>query len=288
MNNSIFPCLWFDKEAQEAADFYAESLGAKITSKSPVVSEIAIGNQKLMLLNGGPYFKKNASISLMIIFGSASELELCWEKLSQSGNVLMPLDSYPFADSYGWVIDKFGTAWQLYFKKDYLPEQRMVPTLMFCNENNGKAAEAIAFYTQLFPNSSTEGIMHYRDGGETEEVQENIQHAEFILNDYKLACMDSSLAHNFNFNEGISLVVNTETQEETDHYWNTLTADGGSESRCGWLKDKFGLSWQIVPKQLISYLNNKDNPEGAKRAMEAMLKMNKIVISDLEEAFNDQ
>jgi predicted 3-demethylubiquinone-9 3-methyltransferase (glyoxalase superfamily) len=87
----------------------------------------------------------------------------------------------------------------------------------------------------------------------------------------------------FKFTEAISFVVNCETQEEVDKYWNKLTADGGQESQCGWLKDKFGLSWQIVPKQLIELISSKDGAK-AKKAMNAMLKMKKIIIADLEKA----
>jgi len=91
----------------------------------------------------------------------------------------------------------------------------------------------------------------------------------------------------FKFNEAISMFVNCEDQEEVDYFWNALTADGGEESMCGWLKDKYGLSWQIVPKQLGELMGDPD-PEKSKRVMDAMLKMQKIIVADLKKAYNGE
>ncbi len=285
MNNNIFPCLWFDDNAADAATFYQDAFNAKLISQSPVVTNLEILGQRLMLLNGGPAFVKNASVSLMLICHSADELQQYWNALAKDGIPLMPLDSYPFADQYGWIRDKFGMTWQLYFKVGYTAEQRMVPTLMFVNANNGNAKAAMDLYTDIFPNAKIEGILLYKDGGEG-DIPENVQHAEFIINDYKIACMDSSLEHQFNFSEGISMVVMTDSQAETDKYWNALTADGGEESQCGWLKDKFGLSWQIVPKRLAELIGDVQNIDKAQKAMQAMLKMKRIDIEALEAAYN--
>lgn len=169
-----------------------------------------------------------------------------WDQLSEGGMVLMELDSYPWSKKYGWIKDKYGTTWQLYFGE--MQEQRLVPTLMFMHRNNGKAMEAMEFYTSTFPESKIEGVLKYKDGGENGEDPENVQHAQFVINNYMLSCMDSSLDHKFDFNEGISLVIMTNDQKETDHLWNTLISGGGRESMCGWLKDQYGVSWQIVPK----------------------------------------
>ena len=97
--------------------------------------------------------------------------------------------------------------------------------------------------------------------------------------------MDNSYDHQFDFNEGISIVVMTENQEETDRYWNSLIANGGQESVCSWLKDPFGISWQIVPKILIKLMSDPDKDKG-KKVMEAMMKMKKIIISDIEKAYH--
>ena len=166
-----------------------------------------------------------------------------------------------------------------------MQEQRLVPTLMFMHQNNGKAMEAMEFYTSTFPNSKIEGVLKYKDGGENGENPENVQHAQFIINNYMLSCMDSSFDHKFDFNEGISLVMMTNDQKETDHLWNTLIFGGGRESMCGWLKDRYGVSWQIVPKRLIELMNDTD-PAKSQKVVQAMLKMQKIIIADLEAAYN--
>ncbi|WP_435525498.1 VOC family protein [Chryseobacterium indoltheticum] len=232
------------------------------------------------------HFDKNASVSLMVMCETEDEVQKCWDQLEDGGIVLMALDSYPRSKKYGWIRDKFGVTWQLYLgeKKS---EQRIIPTLMFIHQNNGKALEAMELYTHIFPNSKIGNVLKYGDGvgDENHEVPENVQHAHFEIDGYSLFCMDNSYDHKFDFNEGISMVIMTENQEETDHLWNSLTADGGRESMCGWLKDKFGMSWQIVPKRLIELMSDSDQLK-AQKVVQAMMKMQKIVIKDLEEAYN--
>ena len=283
MNNDIFPCLWCNGDAKEAAEFYCQVFGGKITVDTPVVINIELFGQKLMLLNAGPQFEKNPSISFLINCASEEDVQHYWDMLSEGGMALMELDSYPWSKKYGWIKDKYGATWQLYFGE--MQDQKMVPTLMFMHKNNGKAMEAMEFYTSTFPESKIEGVLKYKDGGENGENPENIQHAQFVINNYMLSCMDSSFDHKFDFNEGISLVTMTNDQKETDHLWNTLISGGGRESMCGWLKDQYGVSWQIVPKRLIELMND-SNPEKSQKVVQAMLKMQKIVIADLEAAYN--
>ncbi|OBS12490.1 hypothetical protein ATE49_04510 [Elizabethkingia miricola] len=283
MNNDIFPCLWCNGDAKESAEFYCQVFGGKITVDTPVVINIELFGQKLMLLNAGPQFEKNPSISFLINCASEEDVQHYWDKLSDGGTALMALDSYPWSKKYGWIKDKYGATWQLYFGE--MQEQRLVPTLMFMHQNNGKAMEAMEFYTNTFPDSKIEGILKYKDGGENGENPENVQHAQFIINNYMLSCMDSSFDHKFDFNEGISLVMMTNDQKETDHLWNTLISGGGRESMCGWLKDRYGVSWQIVPKRLIELMNDTD-PAKSQKVVQAMLKMQKIIIADLEAAYN--
>ena len=286
MNNDIFPCLWYDGDAKPSADFYCEVFDGKITVDSPVVINIELFGQRLMLLNGGPQFEKNASVSFMVLCETEEEVDKYWKPLSEGGMVLMELCEYPWSKKYGWVRDKFGVTWQVYLGMQ--GDQKIIPTLMYIHENNGKAMEAMELYTGIFPNSKIESVLKYGEGvgNETHEVPENVQHAAFTLDNYTFFCMDNSYDHKFDFNEGISMVVMTDSQEETDHLWNSLTADGGQQSMCGWLKDKFGLSWQIVPKRLLELMNDFNNPQKAQNVVEAMLQMKKIVIADLELAYN--
>jgi len=286
MNNNIFPCLWYDGDAKESADFYCQVFGGTITTDTPVVLNIELFGQKLMLLNGGPQFKKNASVSFMVLCETEEEVEKYWSPLSENGLVLMELGEYPWSKKYGWVRDRFGVTWQVYLGEKQ-GEQKIIPTLMFIHKNNGKAMEAMELYTEVFPNSKIGNVLKYGDGvgNESHEIPENVQHAHFEIDDYSFFCMDNSYDHQFDFNEGISIVVMTDNQEQTDHLWNSLTKDGGRESMCGWLKDKFGMSWQIVPKKLIQLMND-PHQEKAQKVVQAMMKMQKIVISDLEEAYN--
>jgi predicted 3-demethylubiquinone-9 3-methyltransferase (glyoxalase superfamily) len=286
MNNDIFPCLWYDGDGKESAEFYCKVFGGTITADTPVVLNIDIFGQKLMLLNGGPQFEKNASVSFMVMCETEDEIQKYWDQLEEGGIVLMPLDSYPWSKKYGWVRDKFGVTWQIYLGEN-TSGQKIVPTLMFIHQNNGKAMEAMELYTHIFPDSKIGGVLKYGDGvgDESHEVPENVQHAHFEIDGYSFFCMDNSYDHKFDFNEGISMVVMTDDQEQTDHLWNSLTADGGRESMCGWLKDKFGFSWQIVPKKLIQLMSDQDQ-EKAQKVVQAMMKMQKIIIKDLEEAYN--
>lgn len=287
MNNDIFPCLWYDGDAKESAEFYTETFGGKISVNSPMVVTIDVFGQKMMLLNGGPMFQKNASISFMVLCETEEEVVKYWSKLSENGIVLMELGEYPWSKKYGWTRDKFGVTWQVYLGEKQ-GEQKIIPTLMFIHQNNGKATEAMQLYTKIFPNSKIGSVLKYGEGvgNETHEIPENVQHAHFILDHYSFFCMDNSYDHQFDFSEGISIVVMTNNQEETDHLWNSLTENGGQESQCGWLKDKFGVSWQITPKRLIELMNSFDGTDKSKKVFDAMLKMKKIVIADLEEAYN--
>lgn len=286
MNNDIFPCLWYNDDGKQSAEFYCKIFGGAMTADTPVVLNINLFGQKFMLLNGGPYFEKNASVSFMVMCETEEEIQNYWDQLESGGVALMPLDSYPWSKKYGWIRDKFGVTWQLNLNEN-IGNQKIIPTLMFIHDNNGKAMEAMELYTKIFPGSKIGNVLKYGDGvgEENHEIPENIQHAHFEISGYSLFCMDNSYDHQFDFNEAISMVVMTNDQEETDHLWNSLTSDGGAESRCGWLKDKFGFSWQIVPKKLIQLMSDPDQ-EKAQKVVQAMMKMQKIVIADLEKAYS--
>lgn len=223
----------------------------------------------------------------MVICETEDEVQRYWDHLLHGGMALMELGSYSWSQKYGWVQDKYGVTWQL-FLGEKASDQKIIPTLMFIHANNGKAKEAMELYTKTFPNSNIGNILTYGAGSEGHDIPEpaeNVQHAHFVIDNYSFFCMDNSYDHPFDFNEGISLVVMTDDQEQTDRYWNAFTADGGRESMCGWLKDKYGLSWQIVPKRLIQLMND-SNQEKAYKVVQAMMKMQKIIIRDLEDAYN--
>ena len=277
MTQSLCICLWFDKQAKEAFTFY-ESVFADIQliSENPFTVNYTLGGRRFMNLNGGPEYKINPSISFFYNAVSEEEIDRIWAKLTEGGNILMPLNSYPWSSKYGWVADRFGVNWQLML--DHVSGDKVYPSMMFTGENNGKAAEAIEFYNAIFPNSKTVQLNQYGEG--EAEVAEHLNYAQFELNKQTFGAMDSSHMHAFTFNEGVSHVVICDTQAEIDHYWDSLTA-GGAAGKCGWLKDKYGVSWQIVPSLLGKYMNN---PATAPKATYAFLQMSKFIIEDLEKA----
>ena len=163
--------------------------------------------------------------------------------------------------------------------KPQVQSQKITPFLWFDNQ----AEEAAKFYTSVFKNSRMLRISRYGEG--SPGPVGSVMTAEFTLDGQEFVALNGG--PHFKFTEAVSFVVNCETQEEVDYFWQKLTADGGQESMCGWLKDKFGLSWQIVPRILNEMLLDKD-PAKAKRAMQAMLQMKKIDISKLKKAFDQK
>ena len=296
----ITPFLWFDSNAEEAVNFYTsifknskigsvaryDEAGSKASGRpkgSVMTTSFQLDGYHFTAINGGPHFKINPSISFFVTYESEAEIDKLWKKLNDGGFVLMDLQKYEWSEKYGWVQDKFGVSWQLFLgnKKDV--GQTFTPSLLFVGNQHGRAEEAVKFYTSVFKDSSIAGIMKFETG--ENEPEGTVKHAQFKLNNEVFMAMDSSLDHPFTFNEAISFVVDCKDQAEVDFFWNKFTSDGGQESMCGWLKDKFGVSWQIVPKVLIEMLSDKDAKK-SQNVMQAMLQMKKIIIKDLEKAYN--
>jgi predicted 3-demethylubiquinone-9 3-methyltransferase (glyoxalase superfamily) len=275
MKNEIYPCLWFDGQAKAAAEFYCAIFNnSAIMADTPMVVMFTLNGKKIMGLNGGPMYKINPSISMFVHCTSIDECKRLWDKLSEGATVLMQLDKYPWNEQYGWIQDKFGFTWQIMKAND----DKMMPSLLFTGEQLGKAQEAMDFYTNVFENSAIETKNYHPDGT---PFAGKISYAEFNLNQYPLVAMDGPNEHNFTFSEGVSFVVNCESQKEIDYYWNKFTNDGGKESMCGWCEDKFGVSWQIVPSRIGELIGN---PNNGQRAMQEMLQMKKLDIATLENA----
>ena len=278
--NKIYPCFWFDGQAKAAAEFYCSIFeNSNITADTPMVVNFTLNGQKFMGLNGGPQFQINPSISIFVMCETAGETDAAWKKLSEGGSVLMPLDKYPWSEKYGWLQDRFGVSWQIaQGKLDDVHGQKFTPCLLFTGTHHGKAEAALKFYTETFQPSSVSGILR-NAAGET-EPEGTLKHAQFVINNYVMMVMDSVGPHAFGFNEAFSFVVECETQEEIDYYWNKFT-EGGEESMCGWVKDKFGVWWQVVPTILEELMSD---PSRAQRVMQAFMQMKKFDIKKLEEA----
>ena len=194
----------------------------------------------------------------------------------------MELGKYPFSERYGWVQDRYGLSWQIMFMGGSEIKQNITPTLMFTDKQWGRAEEAINFYASMFRDAEVGDILRYSKGEEPDR-EGTIKHAAFRLEGMQFAAMDSARVHNFAFNEAISLIVHCETQEEIDDYWGKLSSDPKAE-QCGWLKDMYGVSWQIVPTILDEMLKDKDKEKVA-RVTEAFLKMKKFDIEMLKKAY---
>ncbi|MFA5894847.1 MAG: VOC family protein [Candidatus Shapirobacteria bacterium] len=290
----ITPYLWFDKEALEAAELYTTTFGnSKILSKSSLentpsgkvdMATILIEGQEFGMISAGPLFKINPSISFMVNCESEEELDRLWKKLLDNGEALMEIGKYPFAEKYGWLQDKFGVSWQLIYRGKEKFSQKIVLTLMFVGGVCGKAREAISLYAATFPKSAIGDMMTY-GAGEEPDREGTIKHASFTLAGVELAAMDSAHDHKFGFNEGVSLVVHCENQAEIDEYWENLSAVPEAE-QCGWLKDKYGVSWQIVPNAMDRMMGSGNQSKIAK-VTEAFLKMKKFDVAELERVYNE-
>lgn len=288
----IVPHLWFDKEAKEAAEFYASAQpnsgikSVRTLHNTPsgdvdVVSFILAG-QDFMAISAGPLFKFTPAVSFLVACRTHDEVNSLWARFSEGGKTLMPLAAYPFSERYGWTEDRYGLSWQIMHAAGAEVRQRITPTLMFTGKACGKAEEAIGLYTTVFKNSGVAHIQRYGEG-EAPDKPGTIRHAAFSLEDQSFAAMDSARTHTFSFNEAISFIVNCETQEDIDYYWDRLSAVPAAE-QCGWIKDAYGLSWQIVPTAMDAMMRN-GSEEQIARLTAAFLKMKKFDIAKLRAAY---
>lgn len=294
----IVPHLWFDKEAKEAAEFYASVFPRSSVTNVSVLRDTPSGDcdvvsftimgHKFMSISAGPYFKLNPSISFMINFDPSQDkaaktlIDEVWNKLADGGEVLMPIDKYPFSQRYGWIQDKYGVSWQLILTDPEGEERPLViPSLLFVGDKCGKAEEATDFYISVFKNAKRGAIARYPAGMEPDK-EGTIMFTDFMLEGQWFAAMDSAKEHKFTFNEAVSLMVRCDTQKEIDDYWERLSAVREAE-QCGWLKDKYGVSWQITPTMMDEMMQT-DDEEKKKRVTQAFLKMKKFDLAELKKA----
>jgi predicted 3-demethylubiquinone-9 3-methyltransferase (glyoxalase superfamily) len=290
----ITPFIWFDNSAEEAVNFYTSvfkdsgiqtithygAAGARASGRekgSVMTVAFQLEGQNFVAINGGPVFEINPSISFFVSCDTPEEINALWSKLSEGGTVLMELNEYPFSERFGWLKDKFGVTWQLMLVSS---EQKITIFLTFTGKQSGKAEEAIKFYVSLFRNSKIIHIDRFSEGeaGRTGSVR----NAKFSLDGIDFMAIDAGEEHLFSFNPAISLVVKCRTQEEIDFFWDKLSW-GGDESaqQCGWLQDRFGISWQIIPDEWDRMMSEADQAKSEK-LMAALLKMKKIDIRALQ------
>jgi len=300
VKQKIVPCLWYDRQAEEAAKYYVslfnKSKTGNITRYSKagfevhgmpegmvLTVEFEIEGQQFVAFNGRPLFKFNPSISFLIACQTKAEVDALWKQLSEGGSALMEIGAYPHSERYGWTQDRYGLSWQVMFKDGRIIKQKIIPTLMYVGKQSGKAEEAVNFYASVFRDAKVGAIDRYVKGEEPDR-EGTVKHAAFTLEGQEFAAMDSALEHKFAFNEAVSLMVYCENQPGIDYYWEKLLAGGGQESVCGWLKDKFGVSWQVTPVVLSRMLHDPDKAK-VERVTNAFLRMKKFNIAELEKAF---
>jgi predicted 3-demethylubiquinone-9 3-methyltransferase (glyoxalase superfamily) len=272
----IMPCIWSDQQAGETARLYTEAFPDTIVRiTTPMVVTMDMSGQPFMILNGGPKYHPNPSVSFFFVMETNAEIDQAFSVLSAGGKVMMPLQSYPWSEYYAWVQDRYGVSWQLFRGSREGMGGTVLPSLMFTGSQAGKAEEAIGLYTSVFPDSGIIDISRYTAG--EADVTGTIKHGRFRINGQTFTAMDSSLMHGFGFTEGVSLVITCDTQEEIDHYWNRL-CEGGEEGMCGWLKDRYGLSWQVVPSILPKLMAD---PEKSPRVIALFLQMKKFDLETL-------
>jgi len=299
----ITPHLWFDKEAKEAAEFYCSifpdsAIDTVQVLKDTPSGEVDVVHFKLaemdfQAISAGPYFKLNPAVSFIVNYDPSVDpkakenLDAAWTKLAEGGQVLMPLQEYPFSKHYGWVVDRFGVSWQLILTDPSgEPRPFIIPSLLFVSEGCDQAEAATDFYISIFKNSKRGTLARY-PAGQGPNKEGSIMFTDFTLDGKWFTAMDGSTQmHKFGFNEAVSFVIYCETQAEIDYYWEKLSAVPESE-QCGWLKDKYGLSWQVVPVRMDEMMS-KGTPEQLARVTKAFLAMKKFDLEALERAYQGE
>ena len=294
----IIPNIWCDHNAAEMAAFYTEAFPgatADVTARYPaeglpgfqsefagaeLAIEVEVDGYRLTLINAGPEFRPNSTVSVMVnfdplLFGGDADaarrgLDDLWAKLSDGGRTMMELAEYPFSPRYGWLQDRFGVNWQLIFGEGE-PRPFLMPSLLFAGEAQNRAREAVDFYVDLFGRSGIGTVAEYPE--QTGPAPAGaIMYSDFQLEGQWFTAADSGEEMGETFTPGVSLEVRCRDQAEIDRLWNALSAVPEAE-QCGWLVDRFGLSWQIVPENMGELMRRPG-------AYARMLDMHKLVISD--------
>jgi predicted 3-demethylubiquinone-9 3-methyltransferase (glyoxalase superfamily) len=296
MTKQLVPCIWTDDQADAAAALYLETFPdgrivatsrySEVTDnpsgrpRGSVLSvELEIAGQRFTLINGGPMFTPNATISFFVHVDSEAQATPLLTRLADGGKVMMPLASYPWSPWYGWVADRFGVSWQIITARRSPGGATIVPCLMFTGRQHGQAEAALRHYASAFAGGRIDALERYAAG---EGAEGTVKHGRATLGSDELIAMDSHFDHGFAFSEGVSLQVMCADQVEVDHFWAALAA-GGAPGRCGWLTDRFGVSWQVVPAAISTWMTHPD-PAARDRAFAAMMTMSKLDIATLERA----
>lgn len=300
MVQKITPNLWCDGNAREMAEFYVSVFpGSKITGGSAypnseaegladfqrdlagkdLTIELSIAGHQFVFINAGPDFTPTIANSHFVNFNAKEDpeahdhLDQVWAKLAEGGKVHMALGEYPFSNYYGWVEDKYGYSWQLMLVEPQGSFSCIIPSLLFAGPVQNKAQEAIDFYTSVFKDAKPGFVSTYQADTGPSRANVSVAYGDVELApDEWMAFMDSGTEQDVTFTEAVSYSVTCKDQAEIDYFWEKLSAVPEAE-QCGWCKDKFGVSWQIVPENM-GELMSKPN------AFKTMMDQHKIVISE--------
>lgn len=290
----IVPNIWSQAVAEEQAEFYASvfrDCSFEVTGRypteglldfqkemagKPVTVDVTLAGTALTLINAGAEFTPNPTVNLMlnfdpVLYEDASEYQdSVFAALSEEGFVMMPLEKYPFSEKYAWVQDKYGVSWQLILTNpEGDPRPFVMPSLMFCGPAQNRCRDAVDTYIGLVPDSDWGNVAEYPEQSGPAPAGA-IMFSEFRLAGQWFTAMDSGIEQPFAFSEGMSLMLLAKDQEEIDRYWETLSTVPEAE-KCGWCKDAFGLSWQVVPENMGELMSRPD-------AYAHMMQMGKLEI----------
>ncbi len=295
MSTSIEPCLWIDSDRlQEAVQLYVDAIpNSRINmvdtyknagpnfDQTVCVFEFELAGRRLQAFGGGSHQELNPSISLKFASSDRETVERVGAALLEGGFELMPFGSYPWSEYFGWVSDRYGVTWQVLVEP--VETAIVAPAMMFVGDQYGRAGEAIELYTSLFPDSGVDVLQLF--GDESAADRGKVLYSMIHLAGQRFDLTDSGVGHSFQFNDMVSLAVMCEGQAEVDRYWDGLIAGGGEPVQCGWLKDRFGVSWQVVPRRFTELLRS-GSPDQAAAVIRCMINQVKIDVAELEAAFN--
>jgi predicted 3-demethylubiquinone-9 3-methyltransferase (glyoxalase superfamily) len=293
----IVPHLWYDSDAETAVRRYVELIpgsaigsivrypeaGKEVHGRAPgsvMFLSFRLGDTEVVALNGGPLFRFTPALSLFVVLEDRAAVDRLWEGLAEGAKVMMPLDNYDWSERYGWLADRWGLNWQVYLGKHADVGRTVTPSLLFTGAAAGNAEAAINFYASVFPGSAIEGIHRYDGSGK--DAAGTVMHGQFRIDGQALMAMDSVETEG-GFTEALSLLVNCVDQTEIDRLWSALSALPEAEA-CGWLKDRFGVSWQIAPRRLGAMMSSGDRA-AVERVTAAFMPMKKLDLAALERAY---
>ena len=271
------PCFWYAADARVAFDTYAEAFpDAAVTADNGLSLELTLGATTVAGLNGGPGYTPNETLSAFVELPTVHDIEHAYAKLNTAGaRLLMELAPGPYSPAYAWLADEWGVNWQLTCTPDQ--PAAISPALFFPGALTGRAEPAMALYGELFSPSEVLLLDYHAEAMGGEEA--GVMHAQQRLGEGKMIYGEFAGGHEAAFSEAGSLVVKCDTQAEIDRYWKALTAGGGKPGRCGWYTDRFGVSWQVIPRKLHDWMSN---PRTAKRVGERMQEMGKPDLARLD------